>query len=102
MSNFTKSGTLTANGTTDEVSGRGYVSLHATTTGGTAGTLAWQFKGPSGVWSALLNVTTALAGSADMFYTVYVGDDVKIRGNLTGSSGATWVWQIMSNPNNRF
>lgn len=102
MSNFVKFGSLTADGNTDEVSVNLLVTLSATTSGGTPGSLAWQFKGANGVWTPIMadDGTTALAGSVASMHTKYFGNDVRVRGVLTGSTGATWVWQMMSNPNN--
>jgi len=102
MSNFAKFGTLTANGNTDAVSVNLLATLSATTSGGTPGSLAWQFKGANGVWTPIMkdDGTTPMAGGAAMQYTKWFGDDVAVRGVLTGSTGATWVWQIMSNPQN--
>jgi hypothetical protein len=101
MSNFKSSGTLTVNGATSEVSASNSVTFSATTSGGTPGTLAWQFKGPDGIWTPILDGTTAIESAANYMKTMTFGDDVRVRGNLTGSTGATWVWQIMSNPFNR-
>lgn len=98
MSNFKAYGTLTANGSTDEISVHVTVTIAATTSGGTPGTLAWQFKGPNGVWTPIMNTdgVTAITGAG--VWTRTFGDDVRVRGVLTGSTGATWIWQLMSNP----
>lgn len=102
MSNFTGFGELTANGNTDVVSVNLLVTMAATTSGGTPGSLAWEFKGANGVWTPIMadDGTTPLAGAAAMQFTKWFGNDVAVRGVLTGSTGATWVWQIMSNPCN--
>jgi hypothetical protein len=101
-SNYTGYGTLTANGNTDSVSVSRQATLSATTSGGTAGTLAWQFLGPNGVWTPIMKAdgTTAMAGSVNSMYTADFGGNVSVRGVLTGSTGATWVWQIVSSSMN--
>ena len=100
MSNFTDFGTLTANGNTGEISVNTIVTISATTSGGTPGTLAWQWKGVNGVWTPIMDTdgTTAITGAG--VWTRWFGDDVRVRGVLTGSTGATWIWQLMSNPFN--
>lgn len=102
MSNFKKFGTLTANGNTDAVSVNLLVTMSATTSGGTAGSLAWEFRGANGVWTPIMadDGVTPLAGAVASQHSRWFGDDVAVRGVLTGSTGATWVWQIMSNPAN--
>ena len=101
MANYAKSGTLTANGTTDEVAARGSVTFAATTSGGTPGTLAWQYKTAAGTWTPVLDGTTAIESSANYMKTINLGGDFKLRGSLTGSTGATWVWSIVSASGNQ-
>jgi len=104
MSNFMSYGTLTADGSTDWVSVRGWVTCITTGTWD-SGTMTWKIKGPDGneitVFAGTDNIT-AQAYTQDHMVNFYFGDDVKLRGTLSGAGGSADLdWQILSNPANR-
>lgn len=103
MSNFVGYGTLTVDGSTDWVALRGWVTCVCTGTWG-SGTMTWKVKGVDGneitIYGGSDNLT-AQAYTADHMVNFYFGTDVKVRGTLSGSSGADLDWMIMSSPLNR-
>ena len=103
MSNYAKFGTLTANGSTDEVSVRGWATLSCHIDSGT-GTMTWEFKGIDGVWRTIIaavdNITPQVYTATNML-NVFFGTGVKVRGTLSAGSTPVFDWQIMSNPSNR-
>ena len=100
---YQDNGTLTDDGTTDEVQVSGYVTCSAHYDSGT-GTMTWQFKGPDGVWRSIYagsNGTTEQAFSSSHISTLHFGGDVRVRGNLSSSSSPQIDWQIISSSLNR-
>jgi hypothetical protein len=101
MSNFVNSGTLTTNTTSGSISVHDHFTVALHNNGaGTAGTMTLQFAGPDGVWRTFYEGTTAVTATANYMNTFYVGDDVSVRVSLSGSSGTSWAWQLLSNPMN--
>jgi hypothetical protein len=104
MSNYTNSGTLTTDASTDVVACRGWNTLSAHLDSGT-GTLTWEFKGPDGVWRTILGdtgtFTEAAVFTASHMLNVFFGGDVAVRATGSAGSSPVWDWQIMGNLANR-
>lgn len=103
MSNYKGYGTLSADGSTDWVSVRGWVTVTAHGDYG-SGTLTWKYKGVDGIEQTILGGTdksTAQAFTDDHMANFYFGTDVVVRGTLASSTSPDIDWQIMSNPANR-
>jgi hypothetical protein len=103
VSNYVGYGTVTTDVSSDEVSCRGWATLSAHLDSGT-GTWTWEFKGVDGVWRSILagsDFITVQAYTASNMINVFFGTGVKVRGTASAGAGATWDWQIMSNPSNR-
>jgi hypothetical protein len=99
MSNFSKSNTLAADGSTDWVSAHRTATLSAQNDFG-GGTLTWKFKGPDGVEQDIYGGATGetvQAFTAPHMITVNFGGDVKIRGTLASSTSPDLDWQIIGN-----
>lgn len=103
MSNFRGFGTISGNTSTDWVSVRGWTTLSAHIDSGT-GTMTWKFKSIDGVERTIYggaDGTTAQAFTASHMVNIYFGDDVTVRGTVSGHSGITLDWQILGSPVNR-
>ena len=103
-SNYVGFGNVTANGSTDFVSCRGWTTLAVHIDTGT-GTWTWEFKGVDGVTRTILGSATntaALAFTASNMVNVFFGSDVQVRGTLSSSASTpSFDYQIMGNPANR-
>jgi hypothetical protein len=102
MSNFVKHGTLTTNVSTDSISLNGWATMTAHITG--TGTITWQFKGADGEWRDIYGGSdniTLQAYTVSNMVNAFFADDVNVRGTVTGASGLTLDYQLMSNPLNR-
>ena len=104
MSNFVGYGTLTADGSTDWVSLRGWVTCVCTGTWDGA-TMTWKVKGVDGneitIYGGNMNYT-AQAYTVDHMVNFYFGTDVKVRGTVSSAGASTDLdWQIMSSHLNR-
>ena len=103
-------GTLSANGYAggeDGVQISGYVTVDARGGGGNnfgSGTMTWQYKGQAGEWKNIIagsDNLTVQSYTADHMANYFFGSDVRVRGNLTGSTSPTLDWEIMSSSLNR-
>jgi len=69
------------------------------------GTMTWMFMGPDGVERIIYggsDGTTAQAFTATHMTNIFFGNDVSVRGTVSGSGGSPiFDWQILSNPVNR-
>ena len=103
MSNFTSTGTITGDTSTDWVSLRGWVTVICVGTWDGA-TITWKVKGIDGnevsIFAGSDNVTEQ-AYTVDHMVNFFFGTDVNIRGTVSGSGTTDLDWQILSNPANR-
>lgn len=103
MSNYSKKGTLTADGSSDWTSVRGWATLAAHGDFG-GGTLTWKFKGADDEEETIYSGTagtTAQSFTQPHMINVFFGGDVVVRGTLASSTSPDLDWQIIGNPRNR-
>lgn len=93
-------GTLTGNGSTEAVKVTNFVTLSAHYDAGT-GTMTWEFQGPDGVWRSIYEGATEQTFTGSHMKNIYFADDVLVRGTVSGATGLTLDYQLMSNYFNR-